>query len=231
MTDQAGEGMFYPRGTAEALGAAAAAQSKHDPSVRVTARADWSDGTFGTLVEDLWEVSGTWRLKDRRVVLTSAHFDLRADAEVPTGGLPARVLRTSLDRIVKEIRSQTRTAQLTDEAFKKMHAGQSQRPPVFADELPRAPGRPPLADEIYHRTAELFLQFQDEKPRRRGGVMNAIAHTMRDELDRDFVSLDTAKTWLRRAAEAGFITAGVPGQRNRATGPNFYTFQPRKEAP
>lgn len=220
---------FLPRGSAEALGRASLAQSVANAlggPVKVTPPSrQGRPGRFELAVDSTWTAAGKWRSVDDRAVIEELSFQLAEGKKLPPGGLSKQALRLDPGSLGARIMAQLVADRESSGVLRKP----TKRVRAIEGALAKRPrGRPDRGDAFYHRVAEVFLEEQ------RSGTKNiheAVAKRMAPEMNLDYPAQpETVRSWIKKAQERSFITAGTPGKAQRVQGPNFTTFANQGES-
>jgi hypothetical protein len=86
----------------------------------------------------------------------------------------------------------------------------------------RRGGRRGFPDDFYRGIAGEYLELQSAGIGR--GILLEIAQRGSDRLGRP-VARETARDWVRRATELGYLSPGMSGKAGRLPGPNLFTVE------
>lgn len=186
-----------------------------------------------------WVVHGHVKLIDGRPLITGLHFDL--DGPIPNAGLTTddlRAVRSSAifdavrwfatDTFDPEVIPAGSDAEALADEFRQRSRGKKSRSELTeADQaIERATaaragsaGGPYRGDARWRLVAETRLAVEAD-PDREGSVTEAVAERLGRLLKRE-VPLSTVKTYMKRAADAGWLAGLSQGRRGAMPGPRL----------
>jgi hypothetical protein len=181
-----------------------------------------ADGRISVLAEtDAWYLLAMCGFVGPDLVLTE--MSIRPQPDRPTSGVNGTILRSiPVAAIVAEARRQVVASPDMYAAIPPevglMSPEALVRVKELADKLEastlRRGGRRGFPDDFYRWVAGVYLESQGR------GVILEIARLGSERLGRP-VARETARDWVHRATDLGYLSPGLSGKAGRLPGPNF----------
>lgn len=203
---------------------AASVEGAEDPALEVLPSAKKRGAGRFMLHGETWEVSGRFETtSEGRLVISAVTIALAKGADLPASGLRSAELNFGLDRLLHRVYlrlSGARAGPMAAEARRRFGFDTRTEAPAR-----RPPGRPPLSNDFYHRVAEVLLELQQEAVvdlyDEAGSVLFQEGLWNLAEVP----TMETVRTWRKKAQREGFIIAGGSGRSARfVKGPKFDSY-------